>query len=256
MPNFSSNQGGLDEENKEGPTDIALIPQELAAYPHDVTLQSEVLDEIIGTASLEVDKFREMPVFDLKLSKLKRAYERQDGNIVSILSKRHMIQIDDEFSLRFDKDEVYMDASKSMIDYQLTVANCIGLSALLPNAETFHTFGLDLDLSLNRSSKQFKCKHAMLGFDPAGCMLYIGKSGHQDIYLAMAPKAFLAGHFVPPAAGHKSGSPRMSPQHHRQVLMMMAHFLAQLSDHAFYNLKPVYELDLDEPDYKEITETL
>ena len=84
MPNFSSNQGGLDEENKEGPTDIALIPQELAAYLHNVTLQSEVLDEIIGTASLEVDKFREMPIFDLKLSKLKRAYERQDGNIVSV----------------------------------------------------------------------------------------------------------------------------------------------------------------------------
>lgn len=256
MPSFSSNENEVDRGNKEGPTDITVIPDALVAYPHDITLQSQVLDEIIGTASIEGDDFREMPVLDLKLSRLKHMYDKQDKNVVSVLSKRHMIRIDDRFRLQFKKDEVYMDASKSMIDYQLTVANCIGLSPLLPNTESSHRF--DFELNLKNPRKQFKCKHAMLGFDPAGCMLYIGKCRNEDVYLAMAPKAFLAGHFVPPAAGHKTGSPRMSARHYRQVVMMLAYFLAQLDNHAYYNVESVYDLELDtpDPDFKAITETL
>jgi hypothetical protein len=56
-----------------------------------------------------------------------------------------------------------------MIDYHLTVANCIGLSTLLPNAQSTHRFAFDLNLK--RPHISFEGKHTALGFDPAGSML-------------------------------------------------------------------------------------
>ena len=56
-----------------------------------------------------------------------------------------------------------------MIDYHLTIANYIGLSTLLPNAQSAHRFAFDLNLE--RPHISFKGKRAMLGFDPAGSML-------------------------------------------------------------------------------------
>ena len=52
-----------------------------------------------------------------------------------------------------------------MIDYHLTIANYIGLSTLLPNAQSAHRFAFDLNLE--RPHISFKGKHVML----AGSML-------------------------------------------------------------------------------------
>jgi hypothetical protein len=66
-----------------------------------------------------------------------------------------------------------MNIDKSMIDYHMTVANCIRLSPLLLNALSDYQFTFKMDLK--RSNFTFKGKHATLGFDPAGCMLFIGQ---------------------------------------------------------------------------------
>jgi hypothetical protein len=143
-----------------------------------------------------------------------------------------------------------------MIDYLLTVGNCMGFSPLLPNAVSYHRFSFDMDL--NKAYISFKGKHAMLGFDPAGSMLFIGRCNNEDVFLAMAPNQFLRGHIRPSPPGHSSASPLMSKRHYRQIVMMLVHFLALLKERPYHNVRSVYELDLDSSDanFEEITETM
>src|SRR6202007_637888 len=119
-----------------------------------------------------------------------------------------------------------MDTKTSMIDYQLTVGKEMGLSALLPNRQGDHGFYFGLDLQ--KPTKAFKGKHGMLGFDPAGRMLYIGTQGREDVFLAMAPRGFFKRGFATCAPGFATGSGTMSTRHYRQMVMMFAHMLAQL----------------------------
>jgi hypothetical protein len=143
-----------------------------------------------------------------------------------------------------------------MIDYHLTVGSCIGLAALLPNTRSDHSFSFEMELQKPHTS--FKPKHAMLGFDPAGSMLYIGRRLGDDVFLAMAPNLFLRGHTHPCAAGHSSGSSLMSRRHYRQVLMMVVYFLAQIPQLSFYNTGDVYDQDLeyDKPYFDLVTNAL
>ena len=60
-----------------------------------------------------------------------------------------------------------------MIDYHLTVTNLVRFLSILPNAESSHTFEFEMDLK--KLYRDFKGKHAMLGFDPTGRMLYVGR---------------------------------------------------------------------------------
>jgi hypothetical protein len=64
-----------------------------------------------------------------------------------------------------------INTDESMIDYHLTVANQIGFSPLLPNVPSEQRFCFELDLK--KPYLGFKGKHVMLGFDPAGLMLFI-----------------------------------------------------------------------------------
>jgi hypothetical protein len=197
-----------------------------------------------------------MPVHPLKLSKLRTFYERRDKNVVSLLAKRHEIKVDDEFCLKMGAGQLSMDTKESMIDYHLTVANCVGLSPLLPNARSDHTFGFKMDLK--KQIREFKGKHAMLGFDPAGRMLFIGTRDTEDVFLAMAPNEFLHGHIIK-ASPHKKAkeSSRMSRRHYRQTLMMIAHFLGKLPNHSYRTVHEFTQnLDTEETNFHSVTDAL
>jgi hypothetical protein len=217
------------------PTDISLIPDTLAADPDDTLPQSDVLKELTGTAvdPSSFAKFNSMRVHTLKLSKLKTFYDKKDKNVLSLLSKRHSIVIDDEFRLKMGAGQIRMNTKSSMIDYHLTVANCIGFSPLLPNAQSHHLFEFKMDLK--KQIREFKGKHAMLGFDPAGRMLFIGTRDNEDVFLAMAPSEFLQGEIKASHHGRPTSSPVMSRRHYRQTVMMIAHFLADLPEHSYLN---------------------
>ena len=180
-------------------------------------------------------------------------YEEEQEAGVTILSTRHSIKIDSKYSIPFGSERVHFDTKESMIDYHLTVANCIGFSTLLPNVESAHRFAFDLNLKTPHIS--FKGKHAMLGFDPTGCMLKIGTCNNEDVFLAMVPNTFLRGTIEPSPQRCSTASSIMSARHYRQVVMMFAHFLAEIPTRAYYNLVPVYRLDLNapKPDFAKIT---
>ncbi len=256
---FSSHPDLNPLRHTKGPTDISIVPDTLAAYLNDAVDQSMILGEIIGTSlqdeSLE-ERFNKTPPKRLKLSRLKSLYEKEDETAPNLLSTRHTIHIDDEFRLPLGSGRVIVNTDESMIDYHLTVANCMGFSPLLPNAPSSHRFSFDMDLK--RPYFSFKGKHAMLGFDPAGSMLSVGHCQNEDVFLAMAPNEFLRGRTEPTAPGHSTASPLMSKRHYRQMVMMMVHFLALLPERAFLNICSVYEQDLDssKPDFHLITDAL
>jgi hypothetical protein len=242
------------------PIDISIVPDDLTAYPEDMVDQSTILDEIIGNRIHEKSpdqRFNDLEPEPLKLSLLQRYYERgQRKNAVDLLSTRHVIEIDDAFRVPLGTGEVLMNTDDTRIDYNLTVANCIGLSSLLPNRASDHRFAFKMDL--DKQPYTFKGKHGMLGFDPAGSMLFIGHCGNDEVFLAMAPNEFLRGYTVPCPPGHSTASSVMSRRHYRQVLMMIIHFLARLPDHAFLNPRSVYLQDLESlsPNFEFVTETM
>jgi hypothetical protein len=138
-----------------------------------------------------------------------------------------------------------MDPSHSMINYCMMVGDCIGLSLLLPNMLSCHNFSFHLDLKT--PYKVFKGKHMMLGFNPVGCMLYIGQCNNEGIYLTMVPDDILSSQVLPSPASFSTGASVMSARHYCQVLMMIIHFLAELPKHSFVCLHLLYSLFRSHP---------
>ena len=255
--------GGGDSDSDTSPkesTDIAPIPDCLAVDGDDViTPQATILKEIIGNRLIDPsndDKFIRTTARTVKLSKLKAFYENEDDNVLSLLGRRHNIKIDEEYTLKMGVGKIYMETGTSMIDFHLTVGGCLGFSPLLPNARSDHQFCLHLDL--HKQYRDFKGKNAMLGFDPTGRMLYIGRCRNEDVFLAMAPNQFLKGHFAPTRAGYSKGTSVMSTRHYRQMIMMLAKFLAKVSELSFFNSGEVYEQSLDSasPNFSRITDVM
>jgi hypothetical protein len=226
---------------------IAPVPEGHTAEPGDHVDQSAVLEHIIATTlddPARVDSFVKLPVLELKLSALKRYYETSDPRVVNLLSDRHKITIDDQYKLEFGQQQILLDPAKTMIDYQLIVASSIGFDVLLPNAAGDHHFGFNMNLK--RPTKQFKGKHAMVGFDTKGRMLYLGRANNDDVYLAMAPNDFLVGHIQPRPAGYSTGSSTMSRRHYRQMIMMFAHFLSEIPELAYMYILDRYGQNLED----------
>lgn len=243
-------------EAEIGAADISVVPEALVSDKDDRVNQSEVLDEIIGTCLQMENDFDDMRVHKVKLSTLKDHYENDNVAAVALLSSRHRVHIDDDFRLRVGAGQIQMETKTTAIDYHLTVANCMGLSPLLPNTESDHRFEFEMDLK--KPILDFKGKHAMLGFDPTGRMLYIGHCTNENVFLAMAPNEFLRGEVMPTRAGHSSSSPTMSTRHYRQMVMMIAHFLERVPQLPFSNMGSVYDQDLNSeyPNFEDISNAL
>jgi hypothetical protein len=218
------------------------------AEPEDSIGQFEVLNHINTTTvkdPAEIDAFNQKRVFNLRLSHLQRFFENRDANVLNVLQRRNRIVIDDDLCLRFGRGQILMNTTRTKLDYQLTVGNCMGFATLLPNAANAHWFFFDMDLK--KPYKEFRGKHAMVGFDTKGRMLYLGRSKNEDVYLAMAPNDFLIGHLTPCRAGYCTGSSTMTQQHYRQMVMMLAHFLADIPELSYLNIRNVYDQDLEDP---------
>ena len=243
----------LDNSDVTGPfdhmsslVDIAPVADVHLAELGDHVEQSRVLENIITSPlhdPANADPFTEKAVHKLRLSRLQRQYEEEDPAVIDVLSNRHKISIDKKYKLEFGTGEILMDTSQSMIDYQLVVANAIGIDILLPNVENDHRFNFEMNLKCPQ--KQFKGKYGMVGFDTKGCMLFIGRANNEEVYLAMAPNEFLLGHYEVTPAGHSSGSSTMSRRHYRQMVMMFSHFLSMISHLAYNEVGDGYGQDLE-----------
>ena len=244
-------------EELPGPNDITEIPEDLTAEDNDGVGQYEILENIIAnTRQLDEDAFNKAKPKVLRLSQLQRMYGRDGATDLNLLSNRNILLIDDQFKVDVGKGQLSMKTDDTKLDFHMTVANCIGLSALLPNEANSYRYSFEMDLK--KPYREFKGKHAMVGFDTQGKVLYIGKSMNEDVFLAMAPNSFFSqgGERSPP--GYSTGSSVLTRRHYRQIIMMFAHFLALIPDRAYVNIGNVYSQDLNADDAKwsQITDIL
>lgn len=239
---------------------MSLAPDALGAYPGDFVDQSAILRDLVGTSMHDrsyEDRFNATRIRNLMLSKLRDIYERDDEDAaLNLLSSRNSLKVDPDFRIPLGRGRVIMDADLSMLDYHLTVAKGLGFSSLLPNSPSSPRFELALDLK--KPYRTFKGKHAMLGFDPAGRMLFIGRCCNEDVFLAMAPNDLLRGHVAPSPPGRSTASSNMSKRHYRQMVMFFAHFLAEIPELSFQVTESVYlqNLTSSEPKFWKVTNAL
>ena len=248
LGHLNSTMGPPPAPESPQPAEVFQIPDDLAADPDDQVKQSEVLDQIIATTlddPANIDMFNERRVFNLKLSYLRTFYENKDSRAMELLSNRHKVVIDDDYRVETGMGQVMINTDKTMLDYHLTVANCMGLSPILPNAASMHRFLFEMNLK--QPLREFKGKHAMVGFDTKGKMLYIGHAMNEDVFLAMAPNEFLDDRYEACDPGYSTGPSLMATRHYRQVVMMMVHFLERIPERPYLNFDGDYELDLDGP---------
>lgn len=258
---------GEDEVIQVPASDILRIPEEFLLEDDEEGLaQSEIMATLVGrrpSQSAAEKVYELMPVDMLNLSTLKEVYKSKNvRKALTFLDSRHKVAIDEEYELSVDarsgRAQRTMRANQNFLDYELTVANCIGISAILPNTASSAWFGLQMDLS--KPFREFKGKHATLGFNPKGCMLYIGRCNEEDVFLAMVPNHFLDGGFDAEEerqkAKKKGGSSTMSARHYRQMVMMLAHFFDKTPGSGYYLVPDVrghknpYKLHLGEGDPK------
>ena len=232
-----------EDSQAEGPTDATLVPDALTSDADDCPGQEEVRKQMIGTGLADISQFDSQDRQRVKLSQLKKVYERDNENALNMLTERWGVEIDESFRLRVGSGKVMMHTDETKLDYHLTVANCIGLSALLPNTTTSIQFTLEMDLK--KPYREFKGKHGMVGFDTRARMLYIGKCMSEDVFLAMAPKKFISGKGEGCKAGHSTGSPLMSRRHSRMVRLMLLHFLTRTRHRSFCVTGDIYKHDID-----------
>ena len=249
-----------DDPDSPRPNDISEIPDDLIADPDDRINQSEVLQNIVSTSLLNpsnIDEFNNKRVHTLRLSKLEKMYKEKNKNVVDFLMKRHKIRVDDDYQLSIGEKYTIMRTNKTFLDYHLVVGSCIGLSPIIPNTPSSFDFCFEMDLK--KAYRSFKGKHAMVGFDTSGRVLYIGQTSATEVYLAMAPNEFLQSrHQAACRPGHSTGPPNPSQRHYRQLVMMLAHFLEKLPQRAHYNVRSVYEQDLigASPNWRRVTDCL
>ena len=255
----SSQHDGQDDDYGTGPTDISALPDSLLADPGDALSQSSLLNEIRAASirdTATLDAFNSLKPKPLYLDHLRHRYEDSDPNVVSYLSNRHFISIDNDLRVPVGSGQLHIATDVTMIDYHLTVAKNIGFASILPNSATNHRWQLELDL--HKPNRPFKGKHALVGFDTKGRLLYVGSAINEDIFVAMAPNAFFRPNFSPDPPGHSSGPSQMTTRHYRQVVMMFAHFLTHIPERHFALWRSVYDQDLSSPHHNwgNITSTM
>lgn len=168
--------------------DVSDVPDEITCA--DSPTQAQVVEGIIrNTASIRATddaEFYEKSVKDLPVRTLKKIYDtRNRDHAIRMLHRRHRIT--------FGRDDLYdpkdpalgWGRHKHFLDFLLVVPKEPGLDAIIPNREVDHNFSFDF--TLTQYYRPWTTKYGELGFDPSRRMLYIGKAGGQNVWLAMAP---------------------------------------------------------------------
>ncbi|KAI9452142.1 hypothetical protein BJY52DRAFT_1226308 [Lactarius psammicola] len=216
-----------------GPADISEIPEDLIAEADDRVKQSEVLREIIATTledPANIDAFNDKRVHTLKLSELERHFKNNSkkekkANVLKLLSM---------------------------------LGKGIGLSSMLPKHSEFPPIlvGHGPCRGHTESSEE---KHAIVGFDTKGRMLYIGTAMNEDISWRwhQTRSEFAKRRLVAP--GYNTGSSVLSRRHFGKCVMMFAHFLAAIPEKAYMTVgEDVYQQNLEsaEANWHEVTNIL
>ncbi len=231
-------------------------------HPYDLTILGERLFEPdsvspqdlyhaicdIGPVSAPDLGYMKLPRYNVQLSTLRSAYTTGNSRkAISLLGRRCLFQIDDEYIVDVDDPKYCFTAKNSFLDFFMIVGKSIGLSVFIPQSPS-PTFTLTLNLKV--PIREFRAKYGTLGFDPTGCMLWIGTGYAEDLWLAMAPDAYFDNDSAKFEMSEAYGDTRLSTAHYRMVVSFISHALTKIPGRAFYDFEP-YAVDIEaaEPNF-------
>ncbi|KAF8326750.1 hypothetical protein F5887DRAFT_1084263 [Amanita rubescens] len=203
------------------PFDLSIVPENLEV--DDALPQSVVQDAVLCTQLGDVDesaRFYAQTPTRRSLSYLRRVYETRDkAKASSLLSNRHRIQYDHpDYVTPPDSLNVSWSIDRHYVDMLVCVGRRIGLGAIIPNQVMNSLYSIQVDFR-NRL-KEFKAKHNRLGFNPTGCMLWIGKMpSADDVWIAWVQENSEEEDNI------ASSTTCLSERHHRIVIMFFAFVL-------------------------------
>ena len=206
------------------PFDLSIVPDNLQvedALPQSVA-QDAVLSAHLGDLEESARFYAQTPTIR-SLNYLKRVYERNEkAKAYKLLSSRNRIHYEDpECVTPTDSLEVNWSIDRHYVDMLVCVGREIGLGAIIPNQQMNSLYAIQVDFR-NRN-KEFRAKHNRLGFDPTGCLLWMGKmpSG-DDMWIAFVQESddFEQDDIIP-------SSTCLSERRYRIALMFFAFVLSQ-----------------------------
>lgn len=216
----------------DGRTDIARPCELLETLDH--YHQGDIVEGIMhqgGPLTLGGDtEFHAERCRTLSLSRFRQDYNDQNkASAMQHFNQRTRIVLDDgEVLDPLDPTLVWL-ANTHFLDFLLIVPKDPGLSAIIPRDITNHNYAFDF--SLTQPHKVWSAKYGKLGFDPLRRMLFVGKVGGQQAWLAMVPKSFWNPELVLPTKythdEHNLSKTVMPRGRYRRVVLMMAAMCAQ-----------------------------
>lgn len=231
------------------PFSVDSAPQLLVADDQpaqQVALRAALRSEI-GEGDELGERFSTAQRHKKSLEYYKRLYEGKLSNVAvqSMLKRNRVDATSSSFSVAPENVDLSWAIHRHFIDLKIFVGNGLGLGGMMPNQHTLHTY--EFELNLGRPGRQFNTKFAKLGFDPVGCMLWIGRSPNaEDVWLAWAPNNAREGTDGDVTAGTCSGDTKMSEVHFRRAVMFLAKCISGIR----------YRDALVEDDYPDVSDSV
>lgn len=153
--------------------------------------------------------------------------------------------MDDHYVIPGDSSRVaYKASQRGALDFGCYVPRRAGCATLFSNPP----IGIwrEWELDVNQPQKEFKAKHAFLGFDPVGAMLYLGRCNGEDVWGAWVPEMmFEDDSYIPVRTGTCSGDTRLSQEIYRWTLVFLA-IVCEIQGISNITINSYYPVSLDD----------
>lgn len=250
-----------DVAQRNGQHDPAQIPEVMQAQDSHTQDDLHAMLYTVGhdQAADHFARFQDGAVKTLKLSTMRRAYERKDNrSALSWLRTRSTVQVDGEYILDPDGGNVLPSVGPHFLDFCLFIGDRLGLDALLPN--TNHDFTFSFDLCFKHWNVVWPSADSRyLPFNPKGRMLKIGSRRQENVWLAMVPRSYLDhDHLDNLPDRHQKLEAPTNAMKFEHSLMVMMFFAWALEDQWYRDLhcRTMYPEPLRMQTVKESTEIL
>ncbi|TFK71093.1 hypothetical protein BDN72DRAFT_937466 [Pluteus cervinus] len=256
---MQGDDGGADDEHN-----IAgfLIPddegEELQGFqlhevPESVTVADPVAqEELLPYLNIEslVDLDGGLPydahrIERIPLSHFQRVFEvKHKEQALNLLRKRVKLEVDERYRIAGTDKNLLWQFPGHYLDYILTVSKGPGLDACLPR--TIPALGFTITIH-PREDRDFNARYGPLGFNPDGCMFYLGAAPSGDLWLALKPVIESDDKEEPDV--RRTRAARMSRNHWKLVYMFVAYALQLLPEQPYFFIQGrQYGYEFDTPE--------
>lgn len=220
-------------EPLQTPFDVALAPQgfDTVDAPNQEMAMASALMAPSSVGTDNGERFFNERVRPIQLNQLRQLYqEDRQASAMTLLRGQRTVAFEGGGFIGNKKEPLLVwSMDERYIDLMIYVGRGLGLGALLPNVNVHHNFEFRMDLT--QPYRAFTAKHAKLGFDVSGSMLWIGRSpASEDVWMSFVPWGMGEGdddgEIVP---GDCSGPSTLGTCRYRRVVMFLANMVRNIA---------------------------